>query len=238
MNERLAKILEILEREKYCTTEQLANTLYVVPATIRRDLKKLEQQGLINRNRGGATIISHDNHNVPYVVWQNSGNTTKVRLAKKAIKYIPDGSTIFLDSSSTVIYIAELLSPEQNVTVITNSIKAALILSQKNINTYCVGGQLINGSNSLVGTLAGNTIASLSADLFFFSSQGVEVNGNITDFSDSETQVRKAMIAHAKKSYLVVDSSKIGKEFMFSVCNVKDITGIICDKEIIFQLDN
>lgn len=237
MNERLAKILEILEREKYCTTEHLANTLYVVPTTIRRDLKKLEQQGLISRKRGGASIISHDNHNVPFVVWRNSSNTTKAQLAKKAIKLIPDGSTIFLDASSTVIYIAELLSPKQNVTVVTNSIKAALILSQKNINTYCVGGKLVNGSNSLVGTLAGSAIASLSADIFFFSSQGIELNGNITDFSESETQVRKSMIAHAKKSYLVVDSSKIGKEFLFSVCNVKDIAGVICDKEVVFQLD-
>lgn len=237
MNERMTRILEILEREKYCTTEYLANTLYVVPATVRRDLKKLEQQGLINRNHGGATITSHDNRNVPYVMWQNSSNSVEANLAKEAIKLIPNGSTIFLDASTTVSYIAELLSSEQNVTVITSSIKVALILSQKGINTYCTGGRLIIGSDSLVGTLAGSAIASLSADIFFFSSQGVELNGNITDFSETETQVRKSMIARAKKSYFVCDSSKIGKEFLFSVCNVKDITGIICDKEVAFHSD-
>ncbi|MBQ8802211.1 MAG: DeoR/GlpR transcriptional regulator [Tyzzerella sp.] len=237
MNERLTKILEILEREKYCTTEYLANTLYVVPATIRRDLKKLEQQGLVIRNYGGASIISHDNRNVPYVVRQNSNNSIKASLAKEALKLIPDGSTIFLDASTTVSYIAELLSPKQNLTVITSSIKVASILSQKNIKTYCTGGRLINSSHSLVGTLAASSIAALSADIFFFSSQGVELNGNITDFSESETQVRKSMIARAKKSYFVGDSSKIGKEFLFSVCNVKNITGIICDKDIKFHLD-
>lgn len=237
MNERLMKILEILEREKYCTTDYLANTLYVVPATIRRDLKKLEQQGLVTRNYGGVSIISHNNRNVPYVVRQNSNNSVKVNLAKEAIKLIPDGSTIFLDASTTVSCIAELLSPKQNVTVITSSIKVASILSQKNIKTYCTGGRLINSSHSMVGTLAANSIASLSADIFFFSSQGIELNGNITDFSESETQVRRSMIARAKKSYFVGDSSKLGKTFLFSVCNVKDITGFICDKDIEFRFE-
>ena len=235
MNERLTKILEILEREKYCTTEYLANTLYVVPATIRRDLKKLEQQGLVTRNYGGVSIISHSNRHVPYVVRQNANNSIKANLAKEAIKLISDGSTIFLDASTTVSYIAELLTPNQNVTVITSSIKVASILSQKNLKTYCTGGRLINSSQSLVGTLAGSAIETLSADIFFFSSQGIELNGNITDFSESETQVRKSMLARSKKSYFVGDSSKIGKVFLFSVCNVKDITGVICDKDIKFQ---
>lgn len=238
MNERLTKILEILEREKYCTTEYLANTLYVVPATVRRDLKKLEQQGLVIRNYGGASIVSHSNRHVPYLVRQNSNNSAKANLAKEAMKLIPDGSTIFLDASTTVSYIAELLSPKQNVTVITSSIKVASILSQKNIETYCTGGRVINSSHSLVGALASSSIATLSADVMFFSSQGLTIDGNITDFSETETQIRKSMIARSKKSYFVGDSSKIGKVFLFSVCNVKDITGVICDKNIQFQMDN
>lgn len=231
-NERLAKILKILEEEQFCTTEYLSRKMFVVPVTIRRDLKKLEQRGLVHRCHGGASMVSGEERDVPLIIRENSNNKIKLELAGQAVKYISPGSTLFLDASSTAACIARLLTPAMDLTVITNGMKAAAILAEKHIKTYCTGGQIINNAFALAGSLAVETVAHLHADLCFFSSQGVDSDGNITDNSEIETQLRKTMIDHAAKSYFICDSSKIGKVGLFSVCNIQDIDGMICDREL------
>ncbi len=234
-NERLNKILDLLEKEKFCTTESLAKRLYVVPITIRRDLKLLEQDGLITRCHGGASIMTHDNRNVPYIVRENSNNHVKLGLAKEAVKYIHTGDTVLLDASSTASFIAERLPTDRNLTVITNSIKVCEILSNKSVKTYCIGGRLVENSYAFVGSVAEEALSGMSANVLFFSSQGISEKGVISDFSEEETQLRRRMLACAERKYFVCDSSKIGKEFLFHVCSFQDIDGIICDKELCFE---
>ncbi len=226
-NERLNKLLEILEQEKFCTTEYLAKKLFVVPVTIRRDLKILEHDGLISRCHGGASIITHDNRNVPYIIRKNENHFIKSKLAEEAAKLVTEGDTIILDASSTASYIASKLPADNNLTVITNGIKVCEILSDKKIKTYCTGGRLVENSYSFVGSFAQEVISNLSANILFFSSQGISQNGIISDFSEEESLLRKTMLKAAKKKYFVCDSSKIGKECLFNVCSYKDIDGII-----------
>lgn len=234
-NERLNKILEILQEEKFCTTDYLSKKLFVVPVTIRRDLKLLEQDGLISRCHGGASIVTHDNRNVPYIVRKNENNYVKIKLAEEAINFINDGDTVLLDASSTATYIADKISEQQNITVITNSIKICEILSNKKIKTYCTGGRLVENSYALVGAIAQEAISKICANAVFFSSQGISKSGIISDFSEEETQLRKIMLQSAKKKYFVCDSTKIGKECLFSVCSYKELDGIICDNPLVFE---
>ncbi len=234
-NERFDKILKILEEEKFCTTGYLAEKLFVVPMTVRRDLKLLESEGLISRCHGGASLITHDNRNVPYVIRFNLNNDLKTDLAERAVKLINDGDTVILDASSTASYIAHKLPQGMNITVITNGIKVCEILSDKGIKTYCTGGRILENTYAFVGSIAENAISSLSASIMFFSSQAISDSGMISDFSEEQTELRRVMLKHAKKKYFVCDSTKIGKEFLFNVCSYKDLDGIICNEELNFE---
>ena len=230
-NERFDSILEILKKEKYSTPSDLAKKLYVSPVTVRRDLKKLENDGLVSTCYGGVSIVSHSNREVPLAVRENFNENIKMSLAKQAAKHITNGSTVFLDASSTASFAANYIEPEQNITVITNGIKALTLLSQKHIKAYCTGGKLVNNSLAFTGAIAIKTVKSMHADFMFFSSQGLNYDGSITDFSESETELRIAMLERADRKYFICDNSKIGKTFLFDVCRTDDIDGVICNAD-------
>ena len=231
-NERLDSIMEILKHDKYSTPNELAKKLYVSAVTIRRDLKKLENDGLVSTCYGGVSVMTHSNRDVPLAIRENFNENIKMSLAKNAAKLITNGSTVFLDASSTASFVANFIEPEQDITVITNGIKALTILSQKHIKAYCTGGKLINNSLAFTGAIALKTIKSMYADFMFFSSQGLNLNGKITDFSESETELRIAMLEHSEQKYFMCDNSKIGKTFLFEVCDTDSLSGVICDTEL------
>ncbi len=227
-NERLDKIMEILEKEQYSTPDTLASQLFVSPVTIRRDLKKLEQDGLVSTCYGGVSI-ANNKLDVPLSLRENFNKDIKTTLAKKAAELIPNNSTVFLDSSSTVSRMAHFLRPEQNITVITNGIKALEILSRNHIKTYSTGGKIVDNSFALVGALAIKSIKSVYADFMFFSSQGIDESGNITDSSEDVTELLQIMLEYSDKHYYLCDNSKIGKRFMLRICNYSELDGVLCD---------
>lgn len=229
--ERQSNILEIIKTRKYCTVHFLSKQLFVAPITIRRDLAEMETMGLITRCYGGATIPEYENREVPFEVRNRSNFSVKEKLAKRAAKLIRNGDVVFLDASSTVSHIAEQLSAEQNLTVITNSTLVAEKLNEKHIRCYLTGGITVENSHALVGSIAEKTISALYANICFFSAQGIDENGNISDQSEMESALRCLMIKNAQKQYFLFDSSKYSKRFAFKICSASDVTGIITDLE-------
>ena len=229
--ERQDHIVEMLKEQKYCSVSMIANTLYVAPITVRRDLAEMEADGIINRCHGGATLNSSENREVPFELRTKENSSVKSILGKKAAEMLQDGDTVFMDASSTVLHIADYLQTKQNLTVITNSIKVLEKLKGKQITCYLTGGMLLENSHALVGNVAEETISSMYADICFFSSQGITEDGVITDFSDAETKLRKQMIRNAKKSIFLYDQSKVGKRFLFKVCDSNELFTMITNDD-------
>lgn len=227
--ERQHSILDIIKTRKYCTVHYLSKQLFVTPITIRRDLTEMESAGLVKRCYGGATVPEHENREVPFEVRSRNNYSAKEQLAKKACKLICEGDVVFLDASSTVSHIAEQLTPEQNLTVITNSTLITQQLKEKHIRCYLTGGMPVENSHALVGSIAQQTLSGLYANICFFSAQGIDENGIISDQSEWESVLRKRMIQNSKKQYFLFDSSKYGKRFAFQICAAKELTGIITD---------
>lgn len=227
--ERQDAILSEVNKERYCTVKALASKLYVAPITIRRDLAEMEAAGLLKRCHGGAAIFETENREIPYGLRERENANAKARIAQKAVKLIQNGSTVFLDASSTVSHIADYLTADMDLTVITNSVLVLERLRGKNIPCYLTGGMLVDTSYALVGTLAEDTYSSLHADICFFSSQGITKDGVITDYSENQTQVRKCMIRNATKSVFLYDRSKVGKTFLFTVCKTQDLYAVVTD---------
>ena len=227
-----------MKKRKYCTVNFLSKQLFVAPITIRRDLGEMEASGMITRLYGGATIPDYENREIPFAVRNKSNFSVKEKIAKKASKLIREGDILFLDASSTVSHITEYLTPEQNLTVITNSTFVAEKLKEKHIRCYLTGGMLVENSHSLLGSIAEETLSGLYANICFFSAQGIDEQGTISDQSEAETALRRLMIKNSKKSYFLFDGSKLGKRFAFKICTATYITDIITDLgEISFKTE-
>lgn len=234
--ERQNTILNIIKERKYCTVAHLSRQLFVAPITVRRDLTEMEAAGLITRCYGGATIPEHENREVPFAVRDKSNFSVKEKLAQRAAAQLRTGDVVFLDASSTVSHITEYLSPEQNLTVITNSTLVAEKLKRKHIRCYLTGGMPVENSHALVGSIAEQAVSGLYANICFFSAQGIDADGIISDQSEAETALRQRMLKNSDKQFFLFDSSKYNKRFAFRICTSQDITGIITDlQEVSFR---
>ena len=227
--ERQEQIMQILEKSTSISVAKLAQVLYVSQPTIRRDLSILEEQGKLQRTHGGVVLRKVSDAEIPLMYREDQNNASKKAIAERASKLIQNGDVIFLDASSTVSYLIPYLEKFQDIIVVTNSPKTSIRLGEKNIKNYCTGGQLLMHSVAYVGSNAEKFIQSINADLFFFSSRGYTENGMITDSSEQEVVIKKAMLKNAEKSYYLCDSSKKGKKYAFNICSTKDIADIITE---------
>ncbi len=225
--ERQAQILEILEQRKSISVTKLAELLYVSQPTVRRDLASLAQQGKVQRTHGGVVLRKASDAEIPLMFREDQNNAAKKAIAQKAEKLIRDGDVIFMDASSTVSYLIPHLKKFRDLIVITNSPKTSIRLGEQQIKNYCTGGQLLMHSIAYVGSEAEKFIAGINADVFFFSSRGYTEDGLITDSSEQEVAVKKAMLQNADRSYYLCDSSKRGQKYAFNICTTKDISAII-----------
>lgn len=225
--ERQSQIMQILEKSKSIRVSKLSSLLYVSPPTIRRDLRLLEEQGKILRTHGGVVLRNAADAEIPLLFREDQNNASKTIIAQKAAEHIFDGAVIFLDASSTASYLVPHLEKFHDLIVITSSPKTSMRLGEHNIKNYCTGGLLLPHSVAYVGSEAENFIRGINADLFFFSSRGYTEDGWITDSSEAETVLKKAMLKNATKSFYLCDSSKRGKKYTFNVCSLKDVDGFI-----------
>ena len=225
--ERQEQIMAILEKDKSASVKDLASKLYVSLPTIRRDLTELEEQGKVQRTHGGVVLRKATDAEIPLVFREDQNNSSKKAIAEKASKYINDGDVIFLDASSTVSYLIPYLERFNDIIVITNSPKISMKLGERKIKNYCTGGLLLMHSIAFVGNQTKQFVSGINADLFFFSSRGYTENGTITDSSEQEAAVKKAMLKNAARSYYLCDSSKRNKKYAFNICSVKDVCEII-----------
>ena len=225
--ERQEQIIEILEKHKSISVTKLAGLLYVSQPTIRRDLSLLEHQGKVQRTHGGVVLRKMSDAEIPLLFREEQNNSAKKAIAEKAAMLIHDGDVIFMDASSTVSYLIPYLEKFNDLIVITNSPKTSICLGKHNIKNYCTGGQLLMHSIAYVGSEAEKFVSHINANLFFFSSRGYIEGGMITDSSEQEVTVKKAMLKNADISYYLCDISKKGNKYAFNICSVQDVAGII-----------
>ncbi len=171
--ERQQQILELLNLHKCVTVDFLCKQLFASSATIRRDLAEMAEKNLIIRVHGGAALLEGANQDLPLLVRVNKHRDKKEAIAKLALRYIADSSAIFMDSSSTVTFLAEKLGNFRDLSVLTNGIHTMNTLNeQKNTKIFFCGG-LIKDDSSVTGASAIDFIGCFHADLFFFSCCGL-----------------------------------------------------------------
>ena len=126
--------------------------------------------------------------------------------------------------------IIPFLGDKKNLTVITNGVRALERLAEYGINTVSTGGTLDPSCMSLVGDEAHKTVETFNADICFFSCRGLDEEGNMTDIFSAENYVRRRMIKHSKRAYLLCAGDKFGKKYFHNLMNLKAVDGLISDK--------
>lgn len=222
---RKEEILQLINALGNVSVQELSEKTFASPSTVRRDLDKLEKQGLIRRHHGGAESVL--SLRPPQIIRHQYNQKEKKQIAEKAAELIKPESCIFIDASTTVQYIIPFLAGIKNLTVYTNGADTAIGLASTKINTVCTGGKLLSESMAYVGTTAIDAINKVFFDATFFSSAGFDDNV-ISDWSEEETALRRAVIAQSKKKYFLADNSKRDKRFTYTVCRVSEIDEIIC----------
>jgi len=233
--ERRNEIKEILREDKTVNVEELARRFFVSESTIRRDLDMISNEGMIRRTYGGAVMLDNMAGELPITLREHENTGAKHEIAKKAVSMIRDGMTIILDTSSTVTAMVPLLGKFETLTVITNGIKTSYLLnSYGRITTFCTGGRLREHNMSLVGMTTCRRIAELNADIAFISCRGLSADRGVTEASEEEAEVKKAMISAAAETVLLCDSSKLGIFQLNRVCHIDSLSTIITeDKSIV-----
>lgn len=229
--DREEQILSILNEVDTVSVLDLTIKLYASEATIRRDLKKLEEKGLIILSRGKVTRASSlADKNVNLTFRENFQNPIKRALAEKAVSLlVENGNVVILDASTTAMNSVPFLSKLNDVIVITSGIKTAMLLSQTAIKFYSTGGRAINSSLSYVGQTAIDTLKRFNADVCLVSCHGLSEQGFATDTSESENDLRLTILKQSKRKALLIDSTKINKNCWHNLCHISEFDYVFCD---------
>ena len=228
--EREGEIVALLNETEYATVEYLSQKMHISASSIRRDLKNLEERGLVVRSYGGVKIANTTGKHIPFSLRSQENSFKKKHIAKAAVSLVNPGDVVFLDGSSTAFFAADLLPTVSGVTVITNNIGAMSCFANYTVKAYCTGGVLSPENRSvLVGGYTESFLKNIRADIAIFSVQGVLADGRFFDCYADEVAVRNVMLANARKKILLCDSSKLGQASTFYQCSLSDIDHIICD---------
>ena len=219
-NSRIEDILRLVNSKGSISIGELAERTFASRSTIRRDIEKLESQGLIRRYHGGAESVLA--LNPPQIVRRHRNRAEKSLIAEKAAALVNPGSTIFIDASTTVQYMISHLAAIKKITVYTNGADTAIRLSEANIRSICTGGELLAESMAYVGSIAADTVKKVYFDAMFFSSAGFD-SEVISDWSEEETVFRRIVMKQSAKKYFLADSSKQNKHYTHIVCHINEI---------------
>ena len=235
-SERQLQILSYLQQHESIRVQDIVKNFYVSDATARRDLTALEKSGAIKRVFGGAMLVQRSDKQIPLFVREKEDENEKSRLCAKAATFIRDGDILFIDGSSTAQFLLPYLSAFKDLVVITNGLKIAEKLGEMHIKVYCTGGLLIENSSTLTGADAEKFVDGFNADLCFLSCKGLSNEGKLTDTSYMETQLRKHFLENARKRVVLMTANKLGKKYLHTLCESKDVDFIITDAPLPFPL--
>lgn len=232
---RRAKILEELEAKGQVSVSELSKMFHISEVTIRNDLANLEKQNMLIRARGGAIKIKFYRMGIDPSISdkQKEFLKEKQRIGKVAAELIEEGDTIVLDSGSTTTEVAKNLENFKNLTIITNALNIASILSEyEGINIFMPGGSLRKKSLSLVGVLADENFEKFYCDKLILGADGLDTTHGLSTPNSEEAHLNQIMIKTAKKIILVADSSKFERRRFAFIGPISVLDIVVTDSGI------
>jgi len=228
--ERRQQILEAIEKAGQLSVGELSSYFDVSEVTIRQDLQALSEQGLLLRTRGGA-VSTNTMPEFSFDVRQQQQAAQKVLIGQAAATLVGHGDTVFLDASTTVHAAIPYLKSHSELTVITNSLKAAIsLLDAPQIQVILPGGNLRRESISLVDPACEDFLKDINIQIGFFGARGVTVEEGLTDVNFNEVIMKRAMVERCRRVVGLLDARKWGKVAAYTFARLDQIDTLITDK--------
>ena len=240
LSERLEIIINEVQTNGSAKVADLCVRLGCSEVTIRSDIRKLDEQGILKKTYGGAVRIEKG-LSVEFSPGESFLNSdSKYRIAKKAYEYIENRESIIIDDSTTAYYLAKYIKdhPEKHIVVVTNSLLSAAELSTAgHVDLFIAGGQVVGNPPSLLDNIAVNAIRQFNVDKAFVGVNGINLKVGLTSMGAPQMDTKREIIKMANQTYVIADSTKFGTGNLFTVCPMTDIYKVITDtgvtKEII-----
>lgn len=230
--QRQQAILRSLATRGRVDVAAMADELSVTGETVRKDLIALERQGRLRRVHGGAIPVQ-DLSFEPEVTTRVGYAEEKRRIAGAALAQLPRTGTILIDAGSTTARLAELIPPDHQLTVFTNTLPTALTLAGKpNITVYTLGGRVRNLTLAEVDSWAARTLREINVDVAFLGANGISLDRGLTTPDAAEAAVKRLMLGCARRRVLLCDHSKIGQVSTHRYGELSDVDLLITDTGI------
>lgn len=230
--ERRNLILEELQANKKVVVSELSKNFNVSEETIRRDLDKLDKDGLAIKGYGGAVLNENASIDMPFNVRKKKNIPGKQKIAALISKLVEDDDHIILDPSTTGVFIARALKDKKHLTIITNSIEVMIELSDvSDWNIISSGGTMQEGSLALTGPRAVEGLGIFNADKAIISCKGIDMGKGITDGNELFSETKRMMIQSAGQCIVAVDHTKFDKIAFSKICDVSKANIVVTDEK-------
>lgn len=229
-HERQKIILQMIAEKGAVTVAELCEQLEVSDMTIRRDLSTLEQASLLRRIHGGAVSARGRSYEPPVLTRIQEARSAKQSIGKYAASLVHEGDSLAIDIGTTTLELARNLTSLRDITVVTNSLPIANILTDvPGIRLMLCGGIVRPGEHSLIGPVAEYTFSRFYMDIAFIGIGGVDLEAGLTEYNLEDAEVKRHMIHNSQRCILLTDSRKFGLKTFASVASLDVVDDIVTD---------
>ena len=229
-NPRQMKLLQVVRSRGMATVEELADQLEVTLQTVRRDVQRLADAGLLMRFHGGVRTPSSTVENLAHQQRQALHATGKAAIARQIAAAIPNDCSLMLNIGTTTEAVARALAHHRGLRVITNNLNVAALLSG---NAHCevivASGVVRSRDRGFVGESTVDFIRQFRVDIAVIGISSIEADGSLRDFDYSEVRVAQTIIEHAREVWLAADHSKFNRAAMVELARLDQVDRLFTD---------
>lgn len=229
-NPRQLNLLQEVRLHQSVSVEQLASTLGVTLQTVRRDVQRLAEAGLLTRFHGGVRLPNSSVENLAYQQREALNAEGKARIARAVAEQVPNGCSLILNIGTTTEAIARALLQHRGLRVLTNNLNVAAILcANPDCEVIVAGGVVRNRDCAIVGEAAVDFIRQFRVDIAVIGISSIESDGSLRDYDYQEVKVAQTIIQSAREVWLAADHSKFGRPAMVQLATLEQIDRLFTD---------
>jgi DeoR family transcriptional regulator, glycerol-3-phosphate regulon repressor len=230
LNERQSRIVEQVEQQGFVTIDALARDFAVSAQTVRREIIRLDELGVIQRFHGGAGRRG-SGERMSYELKQTQSADLKRRIGLAMAGVIEPGQAIFLDVGTTAEAVATAILGLERLTIVTPSGSVARILAANTaLDVVITGGRVVGPDCSMVGPLALKAVEAYRFDWSIISCSGIDEAGAVLDFDADKIALKQTAMGLAGRKVLVADSTKFGRSALSLLARIEDFDLLVTDK--------
>jgi DeoR family transcriptional regulator, glycerol-3-phosphate regulon repressor len=230
LNPRHTELLDEVRAHGPQTIEALAERFGVTLQTVRRDVQRLAEAGLLARFHGGVRLPSSTTQNIAYRQRQAMQSDAKQRIARAVAARVPNGCSLIMNIGTTIEAVARELRHHRGLRVITNNLHiASLMSSNPDCEVIVAGGQVRAADQGIVGEATVDFMHQVKVDIGLIGISGIEADGTLRDFDYREVKVARAIVAQSRQVWLAADHSKFNRPAMVELARLDDLDVLFTD---------